>query len=318
MSEITTTSRSTTIGFAILILLSITWGASFILIKKGLLAFSPMQVASLRIGIAGIAFLPFFIFNFKKIDWSQLQPLLIVGFAGSALPALLFSIAQTQVSSSVAGVLNSMTPIFVLIQGVLFYGLILTRNNLLGVVLGFLGASLLIIGPSYFMTQLEEIVVAEDKNEWYALLLILATYCYALSGNTIQKHFQNTSAINLSAAAYCLVAPVGILYLLFSDFINILQTHPDAMVSLGAIVFLSLIGTVAASVLFFKLIQMTSALFASTVAFLIPIVAIGFGFLDGEQVTIYHFLGMAMILFGVYITRKKKKILKKKGVNTSS
>ena len=138
------------IGLAILVLLSITWGASFILIKKGLLAFSPMQVASLRIGIAGLAFLPVFIFNFKKIDWTQLQPLLIVGFAGSAIPALLFSLAQTQVSSSVAGVLNSMTPIFVLIQGVLFYGLVLTRNKLLGVILGFLGASLLIIGPSYF------------------------------------------------------------------------------------------------------------------------------------------------------------------------
>lgn len=306
MLKNTKISSSPTLGFAILILLSITWGASFILIKKGLLAFTPMQVASLRIGIAGLAFLPIFLFNFKQIDWSKLQPLLIVGFAGSAIPALLFSLAQTQVSSSVAGVLNSMTPIFVLIQGVLFYGLILTRNKLLGVILGFSGASLLIVGPAYFLPAVEEVIQVEDKNEWYALLLILATYCYALSGNTIQKHFQKVSAVNLSAAAYCLVAPVGILYLLFSDFISILQTHPDAMTSLGAIVFLSLIGTVAASVLFFKLIQMTSALFASTVAFLIPIVAIIFGFIDGERVTIYHFLGMGMILFGVYITRKKE------------
>jgi len=306
LSEKTQKPRSYTIGWAILILLSITWVASFILIKKGLLAFSPMQVASLRIGIAGLAFLPVLIINFKKIDWTQIQPLLIVGFAGSAIPALLFSLAQTQVSSSVAGVLNSMTPIFVLIQGVLFYGLVLTRNKLLGVILGFLGASLLIIGPSYFTPRLEEVVSIGDKNEWYALFLILATYCYALSGNTIQKYFKNVSAVNLSAAAYCLVAPVGILYLLFSDFITILQTHPDALMSLGAIVFLSLVGTVAASVLFFKLIQMSSALFASTVAFLIPIVAIGFGFLDGEKVTIYHFLGMVMILFGVYITRKRK------------
>lgn len=281
------------------------------MIKRGLLAFSPLQVASLRIAVAGLAFLPIFIFNFKKIDWTQLQPLLIVGFAGSAIPALLFSLAQTQVSSSVAGVLNSMTPIFVLIQGVLFYGLVFTKNRLLGVILGFLGALLLILGPSYFIPQVEEVVSTKDKNEWYALFLILATYCYALSGNTIQKYFKNVSAINLSAAAYCLVAPVGILYLLFSDFTKVLQTHPDAMTSLGAIVFLSLVGTVAASTLFFKLIQMTSALFASTVAFLIPIVAICFGFLDGEKVTIYHFLGMAMILFGVYITRKDKKIVKK-------
>ena len=121
------------------------WGSSFILIKKGLLAFSPLQVASLRIGIAGLAFLPFFIINFKKIDWSKVKQLFIVGSAGSAIPALLFSIAQTEVTSSVAGVLNSMTPLFVLIQGALFYALVLTKEKIWGVILGLFGAAFLIL-----------------------------------------------------------------------------------------------------------------------------------------------------------------------------
>ena len=120
MSVLNQKSSTSTIGFATLVFLALIWGSSFILIKKGLLAFSPMQVASLRIGIAGLAFLPFFILNFKKIDWSKILQIFIVGFAGSAFPALLFSIAQTEVSSSVAGVLNSLTPLFVLIQGTLF------------------------------------------------------------------------------------------------------------------------------------------------------------------------------------------------------
>ena len=295
----TTETSTSSVGFATLLLLSIVWGSSFFLIKKGLLAFTPLQVASLRITIAGLAFLPFFIYNFKKIDWSKVKQLFIVGFAGSAFPALLFSIAQTEVSSSVAGVLNSLTPLFVLIQGVLFYGLVLTKEKLIGVILGFLGASFLILfGKS----------LASDGNQWYALFLVLATFCYALSVNTVQKYFQNISAVNLSAAAYCLVAPFGLIYLCCTDFAEVLQTHEDGMTSFGSITILSLASTVIASIIFFKLVQMTSALFASMVAYLIPLVALGFGFFDGEQLTIFHFIGMAMILFGVYITKKEKAV----------
>lgn len=301
LSDIKNTTKTSTssIGFATLLLLSLVWGSSFILIKKGLLAFSPLQVASLRITIAGFAFLPFFIYNFKKIDWSKIKGLLIVGFAGSAFPAVLFSIAQTEVSSSVAGVLNSLTPLFVLIQGLLFYGLVLTKEKLIGVILGFAGASFLILFGKD---------IASDGNQWYGMFIVLGTFCYALSVNTVQKYFQNISAINLSAAAYCLVAPLGLIYLCCSDFVEVMQTHEEAMTSLGAITILSLAGTVIASIIFFKLVQMTSALFASMVAYLIPLVALGFGFFDGEQVTIFHFIGMAMILFGVYITKKEKAV----------
>ncbi|HFB99238.1 MAG TPA: DMT family transporter, partial [Phaeodactylibacter sp.] len=225
--------------------------------------------------------------------------LFIVGFAGSALPGFLFAIAQTEVSSSVAGVLNSLTPFFVLIQGVLFYELILTKEKALGVILGLAGASVLII----FGNMGEGTVV--EGNQWYALFLVLATCSYALSANTIQKHLQDISAINLSAAAYCIVAPLGLGYLFFTDFINTFNTHPDSMTSLGAVVVLSLASTVIASVIFFKLVQMTSALFASMVAYFIPLVALLFGIYDGEKIMLYHFIGMAMILFGVYITKKK-------------
>lgn len=299
MSVTKKTSDTSSIGFATLILLSLVWGSSFILIKKGLLAFSPLQVASLRIGIAGLAFLPFFILHFKKIDWSKTLQLFTVGFAGSAFPAVLFSIAQTEVSSSLAGVLNSLTPLFVLIQGVLFYGLVLTRDKIIGVILGLIGAAFLILFGKD---------MASDGNQWYALFLVMGTFSYAVSVNTVQKYFQDISALDLSAAAYCLVAPFGIIYLFYSDFFEVAQTHPDAMTSLGAITILSLAGTVIASIIFFKLVQMTSALFASMVAYLIPIIALGFGVFDGEQITIFHFFGMAMILFGVYITKRKPEV----------
>jgi len=254
----------------------------------------------LRISIAGIAFLPFFIYNFKKIDWSKIKHLLVVGAAGSAIPSFLFAIGQTEVSSSIAGVLNSTTPLFVLILGTLFFGLTLTKEKVWGVVLGLAGATILIfLKPSSESDQ-------ESGNQWYALFLILATMCYAYSGNTVQKYFQKISPVNLSAAAYCLVAPLGIIYLLFSDFSITMQTHPDAMTSFWAVTILSLASTVVASVIFFKLVQITSAVFASMVAYLIPIVALGLGVFDGETVSSYHFLGMALILLGVYITKKNE------------
>lgn len=258
-----------------------------------------MQVASIRISIAGLAFLPVFIYNFKKIDWSKIRYLFIVGFAGSALPGFLFAIAQTEVSSSVAGVLNSLTPLFVLIQGALFYQLILTREKVLGVILGLVGASVLIVFGNFGGKEIVE------GNQWYALFLVLGTFSYAFSANTIQKHLRGISAINLSAAAYCIVAPFGLGYLFFTDFLSTMNAHPDSMTSLSAVVILSLASTVIASVIFFKLVQMTNALFASMVAYFIPIVALGFGIFDGEKIMIYHFVGMAMILFGVYITKKK-------------
>ena len=294
LSNTTTTSNTNLRGFFVLAFLSIIWGSSFILIKRGLVAFAPEQVACLRISFSGLAFLPVFILQFKKIDWSKWKPLTVVALAGSSVPAFLYSIAQTQVSSSVAGVLNSLTPLFVLILGYFIFNLKLNSSKIIGVILGFIGAAFLILfgEPSEM-----------NGNSWYGLLIVLATVFYATSANTVQTYFQDTSPTILSAATFVMVLPPAALYLMISDFSTRLATHPESYTSLGAVFILSMFGTVLASLIFYKLIQMTSAVFASTVAYLIPIVALLLGTFDGEMITIYHLLGMGLILIGVYFSK---------------
>ena len=295
MTNTTTTSETNIRGFLVLAFLSIIWGSSFFLIKKGLIAFAPEQVACLRISFSGLAFIPVFILQFRKIDWSQWKPLLVVALAGSSLPAFLFSTAQTQVSSSVAGVLNSLTPLFVLILGYFVFNLKLTSSKIIGVILGFIGAAFLILFGESAET---------GGNSWYGLLIVLASIFYATSANTVKTYFQNTSATVLSAATFVMVMPPALLYLLLSDFSIRLKTHPESYISLGAVFILSMVGTVLASLIFYKLIQMTSAVFASTVAYLIPIVALLLGTFDGEVITVYHLLGMGLILVGVYFSKR--------------
>ncbi|MEM6725649.1 MAG: DMT family transporter [Bacteroidota bacterium] len=284
-------------SWVLLIVLALIWGSSFILIKKSLVALSSLQVASLRIGISALAFSPVLALQWSKIPRDKLKYLLVVGLAGSAIPAVLFSIAQTQISSSLAGLLNSLTPLFALLISVLFFHQKVGKEKYVGVVLGFAGSALLIILGSD---------LDDNKNVWFGLLVVGACLCYATSLNTVKHFLQDVGPILLSAVAYCLVGPLGIVILCFTDWQTAMASD-QFFWSMASITALALLGTVFASVLFFKLVQMTNVIFSSAVAYLIPLVALGFAFFDGETINYVHFLGMACILSGVFLSREKKK-----------
>lgn len=293
-------SNSNTISLSnwlLLFFLALIWGGSFILIKKSLLAWDPLQVACLRIGISALAFSPVILLKWSKIPRDKLKYLLVVGLAGSAIPAILFSVAQTQISSSLAGLLNSLTPLFALLISVVFFQQKVEKDKYLGVFLGFLGAAILILMGAN---------LAENKNVWFGLMVVVACFCYATSVNTVKHFLQSVDAVLLSAVAYCLVGPFGIIIFFFTD-IEGAQASPDFMVSVWAILILALSSTVFASVLFFQLVQKTNVIFSSAVAYLIPLVALGFAFWDGETINFIHFLGMTCILVGVYLSRERKK-----------
>lgn len=282
-------------SWLVLLFLALTWGSSYILIKKGLVAFSAVQLATLRIGISAIAFVPFFFLQFKKVDWTKWKYLLIVGIAGSALPAFLFSTAQTKIPSSLAGLLSSLTPLFTLLIGVIIFKLRTVWTKVAGILMGLFGAIFLIL-----FGQETEL----NSDAWYGLLVVIGTFFYALSSNTVQIHLKDMSSLTISSVAFIMLGPLALAYLLATDFLLVMQTHEQAWASLGYITLLSLAGTVVASILFFKLVQMTDAIFASTVSYLIPMIALGWGAVDGEAITVFHFIGMGLILFGVYISRK--------------
>ena len=281
--------------WGLLILLSLIWGSSYILIKKGLVAFSPEQLAALRISISALSFAPILAMTYKNIDWSKLKYLLIVGFTGSFIPAFLFAFAQTEINSSMAGVLSSLTPLFTLILGILFFKLPFVSTKVVGVLIGLAGASFLILFGAD---------TSESGNLWYGLFIVCGCMFYAASVNTIKTYLQDMSSMDISAASFPLVGIPGILFLLSTNFTEVLQTHEAAWSSLGYIIILAIFGTVISSLLFFRLVLLTNAVFASTVSYLIPMISLFWGAADGEVITLFHFLGMGLILFGVYVTRK--------------
>jgi drug/metabolite transporter (DMT)-like permease len=282
-------------SWVIMIFLSLVWGCSFILIKKSLLAFDPVQLACLRLGISALAFTPVVWWNRKDIDWSYWKKFIAVGLTGSGIPAFLFFFAQTRISSSTAGLLNSLTPIWTLLIGVFIFRLPFNKIKFIGVLLGFTGAaSLIVLGSN----------VAMGGNPLFGLLIVIASLCYASSVNMVQAFFSHTKPIIISSMSFFLIGFPALIYLLFSDLASVLKSDDQALYSLGAVTILSLLGTVTASILFYNLVQRTSAIFGSTVTYLMPLVALLMGFADGETISVYHILGMITILIGVFITKK--------------
>lgn len=216
---------------------------------------------------------------------------------GSALPSVLFAIAQTEVSSSIAGVLNSITPVFTLILGVVIFRQKAKQRQILGVICGFIGALLLLLGDQSNDMSL---------NLLYGLLIILATACYAYNVNAVKSWFSNTTPLIISAVSFSLLGPIAIIYLLSFGTFEQLTTHEYAWYSLGAVAVLALVGTALSTIIFFKLIQETNAIFGSSVAFAIPIFAVLWGLYDGEQFYLIQLFGMFAVLIGIYLIRDKK------------
>lgn len=259
------------------------------------MVYSPVQLACLRVSISAIAFFPFFLYQLKKVDWSKWPYLLLVGLTGSAIPSLLFSYAQTEVSSSIAGILNSLTPLFTLVLGVIIFGNQMIWSKLVGVLLGLAGAALLILLGKR---------AGLEGNLWYGLLIVIATICYATSVNTVGKYLKVMPSLTISTVAFTFVGIPMLFYLFTTDFISVLQFEPGAYEALGYISILSLGGTFLATIIFFQLVQWTNPVFSSTVAYIIPIVALMWGVIDGELISIYHLLAIGLILGGVYLSRK--------------
>lgn len=289
--------------WATLVFLSLIWGSSFILMKKGLRSYSHDQVAALRLFISFVAFIPFIIKNLKKLTKENFVSLLIIGFIGSGAPAFLFTKAQTQIDSSMAGILNSLTPLFTLIIGLVFYKSTAKLINAIGIILGLMGAMGLIL------QSVNGGVIAENIN-YYGLFVIVATICYGINVNQVRYKIKGLNGLEITSLAFMFVGPLAGFYLAFSDFSYTLTTK-DYLLNLGYIGILAVVGTVLALVIFNTLIQHTSAIFGSSVTYIIPVFAILWGVFDGETLSILQFFWIALIIVGVYLVNKRSKNIKK-------
>jgi drug/metabolite transporter (DMT)-like permease len=282
-----------------LVILSFIWGTSYILIKKGLEGFAPLQLVSLRIIIAGGLLLLIGFKSLKTIKKEDWKWLALSGFVGSFFPMFLFAFAQTEIDSRVTAVLNSLVPLFTLFVGLFAFGISFTRNQLLGVLVGLLGALLLVVFGSS---------MNPEQNYGYAGLVVIATICYASNDNIIKSKLQGVSPMGIAVGNFvCILLPGLVLLPIAGTFNSVVVAGDFFWSSLGYMVLLCVIGTCIAKVLFNKLIQISSPVFSVSVTYLIPIVGIFWGIMDGEAFALEQFGASLLILAGVYLVNKKKK-----------
>ncbi|MBN2173902.1 MAG: DMT family transporter [Bacteroidales bacterium] len=280
----------------ILMLLAFVWGSSFILIKVGLKSFSNEQAAAIRLLLASLALLPVSLRNLKVLKRKDLKWLLVSGFIGSFIPAFLFTKAQTRIDSALAGILNSLTPVFTLVIGVLFFRSKFKLIKIVGLLLGLVGAFGLVLAG-------EEVELG--KINLFALLVVLATTCYAVNINVVKARLTHLNGVQITSLSFVFVGPVALAYLLSTDIEPVFEHH-NWPLHFAALAALGIIGTAIAMVLMNSLIRHVSTILASSVTYIIPIFAIMWGFLDGENITFHHIGNMLIILVGVYLINRKK------------
>jgi drug/metabolite transporter (DMT)-like permease len=270
-------------------LLSLIWGTSYILMKKGLESFSFAQIGSLRIFITFICLLPIAIKNLTKINRGNIRSILVIGVLGNGIPAFLFPIAQTGIESSLAGMLNSLSPVFTLIIGIIIYKRESSAAQIAGVFLGLAGAAGLIYEGSF-------------SFNYFGLFVVLATIFYGFSANEVSR-IKGLNGLQITSLAFFTIGPFAAIYLLFSDFSQAIQTE-HWIRNLGFIAILAVVGSATALALFYLVIRETSPIFASVVTYFIPVIATLWGLADNEKLKSHMLVSLLLIMAGVYIVNK--------------
>ena len=301
MSERTTRVQA----WGTLAALAIVWGSSYILIKKSLDGLEAWQVGGLRITLTSLAFLPLAVRYCRGLSAKQWGLLTVIGLCGTGLPSFLFPLAQRELSSSLAGALSSLTPLMTVLAGVALFGTRLQGWRLLGVGVGLVGALLLVVGRFGFDPG------GAGERAWPVGAIAMAaaaTLCYGTSSNIVKRYFPGEDALRVTAGAMAPLGLMGVTILLVGGGLPVGEDAGATVAQLrfayASVVFLALIGTALASWLFFRLVQLTDPVFASTVSYLVPIVALGWGLADRETVTPLIVAGLALVLAGVYLSKR--------------
>lgn len=280
-----------------LILLSIIWGSSYILIKKTLIGVSPLQLGSLRVIFTTMVLFILGFSSLKKIPKDKWKWIILTGYIGSFFPSFFFAFAQTEIDSGVAAILNSLTPLATLIIGVVFYKFIIDSKQILGVIIGLFGSFLLIYEGS---------TINPDQNFLFVGFIITASVCYATSVNMLKAHLQDVPAISIALGNFLCILPPALIILFYSGFMNInVIESPKVQNALFYIIILSVFGSAFAKILFNKFVQIASPVFASSVTYTLPVVAVMWGLLDGETINFRQILATIVILIGVYFANRR-------------
>lgn len=277
--------------------LSIIWGSSFILMKKALIGLTPIQVGVFRILFTAIFLLLIGFKSFSRIKKKHWYYLSLNALLGSFFPVFLFAYAIEKIDSSITAVLNSLTPLNTLILGVLFFGFNFRKNQVIGIFIGLVGTLMLI---------LKSAELHPNQDYFYAIFILIASIGYALNVNILKKYLYDLDAVSIAVGNFVLLIIPAIAVLLFTGFFETFEFTETSTTSLFYMLILAVFGTALAKIIFNKLVQISSPVFSSSVTYLIPIIAITWGVLDGEKILFLQFISGFIILIGVYLVNKSK------------
>ncbi len=280
-------------------LLSLVWGSSFILIKKALLGLNPMQLGGLRIVFASLALFLFGYPSLKTIQGKDWKWVVAAGLLSSFFPPFLFALAQTEIDSGVTSIFNSVVPLLTTLVGITAFGAIVTKRQVLGVIIGLLGTLALIVAGMEFKP---------DRNYAYAILILISAVGYAFNINIIKKHLAHLSPLAVTTGSFGVAFFPALLLVFFSGFYDEFENNEAMHTALWYLLALAIIGTSVANIIFNKLIQLSSPVFAASVTYVIPLVALLWAVLDGETMNGYQLLGGLIILLGVWLVNRRKRV----------
>jgi len=281
-----------------LVILSIIWGSSFILIKKGLIGLTAYQLGSLRIIFTAIFLFIIGFKSLKKIKKEHYKPVIISAFLGTFVPVYMFALAETEIDSAIVSILNSLTPLNTLIFGFFFFNMTFRKNQVIGIIIGLTGTLLLIVSGAN---------LNPDQNYWFSMFVIIASVCYAFNVNIIKIYMQDLSAMSIAVGNFIVITIPALIVLVLTGFFN--EGVLSSLVvqeSMLYIIVLAIFGTGIAKVMFNKLVQISNPIFSSSVTYTIPIIALFWGVLDDEKLNFTQILATLIILLGVFLANRKK------------
>ncbi len=285
------------LAWLLIIVLAFIWGSSFILIKRGLDSFTPFQVGTVRIAFSFLALAPYAFIRLKTVSKDKLPYIILSGIIGNLIPAVLFSIAETKITSSLAGILNALTPMFTLLISVFLFRQKTGIVQIAGLLLAFTGCiSLSFVNDSGDFGSMN----------FYVWFVVIATLLYGVNVNLIKTKLKDIDIITLSAVALSFSGIIALIFLLFTDFLSRLNSDPNSFASLGYISILGVLGTAIAGILMNKVIKISTPVFATSVTYLIPFVAVLWGLLENEPLYLLHYAGMIITLTGIYLINKNR------------
>ena len=285
------------INWGLFLTITVIWGSSFILMMEGLTALTAFQVAAMRIFSAGLVLSPIAFQQLKVMPKDKIKMAVLSATIGNFIPAFLFCIAETRINSSLAGIVNALTPLFAILMGVVFFKMPFVWQKVAGVLVGFVGLCLLFVPKSDG--------IPFDQNQWYALFVVAATMLYGINPNLIVKHLQGINSLHIASIGLSCLAIPSFFILLFTGYFSSFSSDPIFLRATGASVILGVFGTAVAQIFFLMLLKRTGVVFSSLATYIMPFVAILWGVYYGEEVTRWELICLAIILSGVYFANKK-------------